>query len=197
MKILKVGDTQKAICEHCKSFESVTFKLRDVPFSDKSGVVKNVLVGVCNKCDLVAVLPHQSTPAVKKQLDSQRKAIEVRVPAHMIDILSLASYELNVGPEFTSSIIKYYVSGMISHSIPYEGMSKFSKTALFKGPAQRRLSIKGRTVADDVLKLKGMTHIAKTSDLLKSVILTIHEDLLTNKNPRSIDNLKTIVNATV
>ena len=69
MKILKVGDTEKAACNKCKSFEDVTFKLRDVPFDDGSGIVKNVLVGICNRCDSVAVLPHQSTPAVKRQLD--------------------------------------------------------------------------------------------------------------------------------
>jgi hypothetical protein len=31
MKILTVGDTQKAACEQCESFVSVTFKLKDVP----------------------------------------------------------------------------------------------------------------------------------------------------------------------
>ena len=83
MKILKVGDTKNAACNNCESFQGVTFKLRDVPFNDGSGVVKNVLVGVCDNCDSVAVLPHQSTPAVKKQLEVQRKSLESRVPAHM------------------------------------------------------------------------------------------------------------------
>lgn len=196
MKILKVGDTQKAVCEHCKSFESITFKLRDVPFSDKSGIVKNVLVGVCDKCDSVAVLPHQSTPAVKKQLDSQRKAIEVRVPAHMIDILNLASYELDVGTEFTPNIVKYYVNALVNKAISCDSMFMLTGNDLFKGSAQKRLSLKGRAVADEVIKLKSMTHIESTSDLLKSVILTIHDDLLINKNPKSIANLKTIVAAT-
>ena len=68
MKIFKAGDSQKAICEYCRSLQNATFKLRDVPFSDGSGLVKNVLVGVCDKCDQVILLPHQSTPALKKQL---------------------------------------------------------------------------------------------------------------------------------
>ncbi len=91
MKILKAGDIKKAACNHCKAFEDVTFKLRDTPFSDGSGIVKNVLVGVCNRCDSVAVLPHQSVPAVKRQLEAQRRTLESRVPAHMIDILNLVS----------------------------------------------------------------------------------------------------------
>ena len=40
MKIFKVGDTQQAVCETCKSIENATFALRDVPFSDGSGIVK-------------------------------------------------------------------------------------------------------------------------------------------------------------
>jgi len=72
MNILKVGDTQRAVCHHCQAFVEVTFQLRNFPLSDESGTVKNILVGVCNCCDSVAALPHQSTPAVK----SQREALE-------------------------------------------------------------------------------------------------------------------------
>ncbi len=62
MKILKVGDSQKAACEKCQSFVNTTFKLRDVTLSKNSGKVKNTLVGVCDKCDSVILIPHQSTP---------------------------------------------------------------------------------------------------------------------------------------
>ncbi len=87
MKILKVGDTKRAACNNCKSFEDVTFKIRDVPFSDGSGIVKDILVGVCNRCDSVAVLPHQSTPAVKKQLEIQKEALESHAPARVIPLI--------------------------------------------------------------------------------------------------------------
>lgn len=73
MKILKVGDKEQAICNTCQSLVGVTYQLRDVPFNDQSGVVKDILVGVCEHCDTVAVLPHQSTPKVKQQLAKQRE----------------------------------------------------------------------------------------------------------------------------
>ena len=82
MKIFKVGESLKAACSTCQSFENATFPLRDVPFSDGTGVVK-VLVGVCDKCESVTVLPHQSTPAVKrhdmKQSESQWKGVYLRI----------------------------------------------------------------------------------------------------------------------
>ncbi len=117
MKILRVGDTQKAACSDCKSFVPVTFKLRTVPFSDGIGAVKNVLVGVCDRCDCVAVLPHQSTPVVKKQMDAQRKALESRVPAHMVDILNLASVELSGSTEFVPGLIKFYIHSLSNSDI--------------------------------------------------------------------------------
>lgn len=41
--------------------------------------MKSVLVGVCDKCNQVCLLSHQSTPAVKKQLAAQRKPVESAV----------------------------------------------------------------------------------------------------------------------
>lgn len=196
MRILKVGDTQRAACNHCKSFESITFMLRNVPFSDGTGVVKNVLAGVCDKCASVAVMPHQSTPAVKKQLDTQRKSVESRVPAHMIDILNLASYELSGGIDFMPSMFKYYIHALVTEEMSPKNISASLKSDLFQGKAQKRLSIKGRSVADEVTKLKEITNISKTSDLLKSVILMINDDLLISKNAKSIERLKSIYAST-
>jgi hypothetical protein len=44
-----------------------------VPLSDGSGIIKDVLVGVCDKCNSVSILPNQSTGLVKRQLDILRK----------------------------------------------------------------------------------------------------------------------------
>jgi len=197
MNILKVGDTKKAACNKCESFETIRFELRDVPFSDASGVVKNVLVGVCSKCDSVAVLPHQSMPVVKKQLEVQRKALESRVPAHIIDILNLASYELSGNTDFVPNLMKYYIHALAESSISMKGFSKYLSSDLFKGKAQKRLSIKGRMVMDDVNVLKEITHIEKTSDLLKGIVLKINDDVLVKKNYKTIHELKNIVSASV
>lgn len=69
MKKLKIGDKSKAVCEDCEGMVSTTFMLRDVPFSDGQGLVEQVLVGVCDKCDSVVSLPHQSSLAIKKARD--------------------------------------------------------------------------------------------------------------------------------
>ena len=196
MKILKVGDTTKAACNTCKSFQDVTFKLRDTPFSDGSGIVKNVLVGVCNTCDSVAVLPHQSTPAVKKQLEKQRKSLESRVPAHMIDILNLASDKLGGGTEFVPNIVKYYIHALSNKDISSHQLSNYLKSDLAKGVAQKRISLKGRHLEAELIALKKLLEIESTTDLLKIVVLKINDDVLVNERQKPIGQLKNIMAAT-
>ena len=68
MNIVKVGDTARAACDTCKKFVGVTYRLRDVPLSNGVGTVKDVIAGVCDQCDSVCVLPHQSVPAVAETI---------------------------------------------------------------------------------------------------------------------------------
>ena len=197
MKIVKVGDTQKAACHQCRRFENVTYKLRDVPFSDGKGVVKNVLVGVCDCCNSVAVLPHQSTPVIKKQMETQRRSLESRVPAHMVDILNLASVEISGGTEFVPGLMKSYIHSLSTDDISPRGISKYLSGELAKGKSQKRISIKGRLVAKEFGDLKKITKIDSTTDLIKGVVLKINDDVLVNKKAKTIRALKNIVAATI
>lgn len=196
MKILKVGDTKKAACNTCESFQDVTFQLRNTPFSDGSGIVKNVLVGVCNACDSVVVLPHQSTPAVKKKLEKQRKSLESRVPAHMIDILNLASDKLGGSTEFVPNIMKYYIHALSNNEISSNNISRYLKSDLAKGVAQKRISLKGRHLEEELILLKELIKVESTTDLLKIVVLKINDDVLINERPKPMRQLKNIMAAT-
>ncbi|MEA1933473.1 MAG: hypothetical protein U9N60_03470 [Thermodesulfobacteriota bacterium] len=190
MDILKVGDQEKAACDNCAAFVTATYKLRDVPFSDGSGIVKQVLVGVCEQCDNVCVLPHQSTPVVKRALEKQRKSVEGRIPAHMVDILNLASAEVGCGTDFVQYIVKYYVHSLASKDISSKQLANYLKSDLAKGKAEKRISLKGRHIVKDMVELKALTRLDKTSDLIKSVILKINDDILQKKSPKSLNALR-------
>ncbi len=70
MKLLFEGDKCKAICEHCGPV-TTTYLYRDVSLSDSGKIVKDVLVGVCDKCDSVASMPAQSTTVIKAEIENQ------------------------------------------------------------------------------------------------------------------------------
>lgn len=190
MKIFKVGDTQQAVCESCKSIENATFALRDVPFSDGSGIVKKVLVGVCNKCDEVIFTPHQSAPAIKKQLDSQRKSVETRVPAHMVDILNLASVELGGNTEFSSVLMKYYFHLLSHEEGKIKGLNKFLESDLAKGRSQKRISLKGSHIFSELNMIKEQSHIESTTDVVKAIVLKINDDVFVRPKQKVIKDLK-------
>ncbi|MDH3974567.1 MAG: hypothetical protein OEV42_09855 [Deltaproteobacteria bacterium] len=195
MKIIKVGDKGKAACDKCAAFVSVTYDLRDVPFSDGSGTVSKVLVGVCDQCGHVCVLPHQSTPLVKRQLEKQRKSIEARIPAHLVDILNLASEEVGCNTDFVQSMIKYYLHALASKKISPGKLADYLKSDLAKGPSIKRISLKGQHLHEDIMALKSLTHLKSNADLIKSVILKIYDDILQNKRSRPMHDLKGIAAA--
>lgn len=195
MKIFKVGESQKAACNHCQSFENATFQLRDVPFSDGRGIVKNVLVGVCDKCNSVTVLPHQSTPAVKRQYEAKRKPVEGRLPAHLFDILNLATLEIGTTTDFVPSMMKYYIHTLSEDEKSAKKIANYLQSDLATGKSEKRLSLKGRKIFEDIERLKSLTHIENTTDLLKGIILKINDDVLVKKRLKPITNLRNIMAA--
>lgn len=197
MNILKVGDSQQAACANCQSFQNMTFTLRDVPLSDESGIVENVLVGVCDSCDHVGVLPHQSTPIVQKQLQQQRRPVESRVPAHMIDILNLASIEISGTVDFVPALMKFYLYCLSNDELSAKTINDYLQTDLARGKSQKRISLKGRRVIDDIEQLKQVTNIKSTTDIIKGIVLKMNDDLLVNKNQEKLTQLRGIVAATI
>ncbi len=193
MKIFKVGDSQKAACEECGSFENATFQLRDVPFSDGQGIVKNVLVGVCDKCDTFVLLPHQSSPAVKRALDARRRSIESRLPAHLIDILNLATMEIGGSTDFAPSMMKYYIHTLVADKKASQSISLYLNSQLATGKADKRLSLKGRQIFDEVNSIKAISNIKNTTDLMKAIILKINDDILVKRKEEPIEQLKNIM----
>lgn len=195
MKFLKVGDTSKAVCEHCKSIVSTTYKLRDVPFSDGRGIAKKIMAGVCDQCDSVVSVPHQSVPAIKEQYEVKRQPVEVRLPAHLIDVLNVATEQLGANPDFVPHLIKYYVHLLATNQASASKIAQYLKQDLAKGKSDKRLSLKGRMIADEIEQLKVLSHLNKTTDVLKSVILKINEDLIIKKSMNPIKQLKGIMAA--
>jgi hypothetical protein len=195
MKIVKSEDKSTAACQTCKKLVDVTYRLRDVPLSDGSDIVKAVLVGVCDICDDVCVLPHQSVPKVSKTMQQKRKPIDSRVPAHMLDILNLASAEVGGGSDFVPNLLKYYLHALAVNEISSARLARYLASDLANGKSQKRISLKGRRVSEDIAKVKELTNLSSTSDIVKSVILKINDDILQNKNKKPIKMLRGIAAA--
>lgn len=195
MKIFKVGDQGQAICQHCQAIEPITYRLRDVPFSDGSGIVKGILVGVCDQCDAVVLTPRQSTPAIRKQLQKQRQSLESRVPAHMVDILNLACDELGTTSDFTPDLVKFYIHQYSQGALDWHELKENLSSELAQGKAEKRLSIKGQRVNEEAESLWKQAGMKSKGEVIRAIILKIYNDILEKNNPVTISQLRGIVAA--
>ena len=129
-------------------------------------------------------------------MDAQRTPVESRVPAHMVDILNLASVELSGSTEFVPGLIKFYIHSLSNDDISSRDIPKYLESELAKGKSQKRISIKGRLVAEEIGRLKEITSIRSTTEVIKAVVLKINDDVLVKKKIGIIKQLKNIVAAT-
>jgi hypothetical protein len=184
MKLLFQGDKGKAICEHC-GVVTTTYFYRDVPLSDSGKMVKKILVGVCDKCQSVASIPAQSTPAIKAERERAVKSIEAVLPAPYIEVLDMAAFK--VSSSATTEMRKYLVLTYLRKQL--ESQAKPSDWTVFElGFAKgnklptRRFSIKvSSKMEEEFLSVKDMFNMSKT-DTLKTIINDIKEDILDKGN---------------
>ncbi len=197
MKIVKEGDKRKAICPNCGVIEA-TYALRDVDFSDGSGTVKNILAAVCSQCDEVVSIPHQSTAKIRAEYNNIKKPLDVRVPAHYLDILTLAAQRIdaNANESFNKALVRYYLHALSSHHYSSKGLDKLLDQEVAKAKATKSFSMKvSLKTWNDVDALKKDLGFRSRSDVLKSIILKINEDLLQNETPKHLRELQSFAAA--
>lgn len=68
MKVYKLDEKSKGVCEDCGKMVSMTFQERTVPLSSGCGEVSGILAGVCDECNEVISIPQQSVPHVQEAL---------------------------------------------------------------------------------------------------------------------------------
>lgn len=203
MKLLLEGDHGKALCEHCQQVVSTTYVRRNVPFSDGQGEAKDILVGVCDVCETILAIPAQSTPAIKEARKQQLTSIEARLPAIYLDVLDSAMFSVtqDAGVQMRKLFFSYYFRELVQteasrclHRVHVEFTQSITAqmTARHLSPshAMKRLSMKvNHYVASDFENLLEVTHMSQT-ELLKSVICHIQEDVIEERNPVVISDLQ-------
>ena len=113
----------------------------------------------------------------------------------MLDILNPASAEVGGGSEFVPNLWKYYLHALAVSEISPGRLARYLTSDLASGKSQKRISLKGRRVLEDIEKVKELTNLDSTSDIVKCVILKINDDILQKKSKRPIKALEGIAAA--
>ncbi len=199
MKVFKADEKGKALC-HRDGAVTTTFAYRDVPFRDGRGIAPKILVGVCDTCGDAIVIPAQSTPAISAARQRAEHSVEVNVPAFYLEVLDAAATRVLTGAttDFRKPLLVYY---MDRYSRGAEKTSEL--TALHKAMSKhvlgvktpnRRLSMKFTDAAHIRFEqIVSETKLSKTN-LIKSLVAKIDEDIVKPEKPKHFDELVTIAN---
>ncbi|MEL6116842.1 hypothetical protein P0Y67_16640 [Photobacterium sp. SP02] len=192
MKIVKEGDTRKVICPDC-GLTHATYLLRDIRFSDNSGVVKDVLAAVCDECGKVVSIPKQSTAKVKAEYNKIKTPIDVRLPAHYLDILNLATQKIDptLSDSFNKSLVLYYLHALSTGRYSQKNLNVLLTTELAKAKSSKRFSVKvNEKSINEINLLMESQGLKNNTEVFKSVILRINEDIVQPKKPKHLSELQ-------
>lgn len=193
MKLFKIGEKSKAICEHCKVIRTTTFQLKDVPFSSGVGTAKNILVGVCDHCHETASIPQQSVPRIKEALKPKRFPIEARIPRQLSDALIVACDELHSDEEAKNVVFRYYLSKMSKKKSVKKHMMDLLKLDDAKGKRDERFSIKLNEDLNSIFeKIVHDTQLT-AADVVNGIFLEIKVQLLDSKNKSVKEDIQDIL----
>jgi hypothetical protein len=183
MKLYKEGETSKAICSNCEQVRTTTFRERDVPLSSGNGIVRDVLVAVCDHCDRVVSLPQQSVPRVSDTINKARHPIEARIPRHLHDVMGLVCFELGGDAESVQLLFRFYLRRLSNRRVLVRHLAALASSDEAEGAASARFSAKLNDEMFRVWKTLGRTAGLKNADMVKGIIMQMKKDVLDEKKP--------------
>lgn len=192
MKIVKEGDSRQVICPEC-GLTHATYQLRDVNFNDDSGMVKNILAAVCNHCNTVVSIPKQSTAKVRAEYNKIKTPIDVRLPAHFLDILNIATQKIDasLGDNFNKALVLYYLHALSSNRFSQNDLGLLLTSDLAKAKASKRFSVKlNEKSINEIKSLMASQKLKNNTEVFKSLILRINEDIVQPKKPKHLAELQ-------
>ena len=192
MKIVKEGDKRQVVCANC-GLTQATYLLRDIDFSDQSGTVKNVLAAVCDSCNEIASIPKQSTAKVKAEYNKIKTPVDIRLPAHFLDILTLAGQKIDptLTDSFNKPLVLYYLHALSSGRYPSKDLNDLLHSDLAKAKASKRFSFKlNDNSLSEIKILMDSQGLKNNTEVFKSVILKINEDIVQQRNPKHLPELQ-------
>lgn len=197
MKVYHEGDTGQALCPDDGAV-TVTYGYRDVPFNDGSGMARNIMAGACDRCGRVVAIPAQSEPAISQARKRAEHSLEVNLPAAYIDVLDAAVMRVAAHPttDFRKPLVIFYLDRYARDEECLDELASLhqcyeSKPAFTRNP-RKRLSVKLSGFANDrLLEVSRRTSLNKT-DLIKSLVAKIDQEVVQPDRPRHYEELASL-----
>ena len=194
MKIWKVGEKSKGLCEHCDRLVSTTYEPRTVDLEQSGLSVRDVLVAVCEVCDAQVSIPYQSTPRLAEEREKASSRLEVRIPHHLEDALFLMSATLKTTKEQVFPLLlMFYANRAEAHTTWIQSLES---DELLTGRKDCRLSLRLGESRERALTTAISTWgLRSRSSIVSRVILAGVHDVLNGESKSRQDEIIRSANA--
>ena len=198
MKIIKEGDRSESMCPTCKARVYIQYSYRTVHLDNSNVDVKNVLVGVCERCSETVSIPAQSFPRLKEAREKKSKTIEARVPLELDDIIRMIADYYNVSDQaFRSSLLRFYLYQLVKNESLVRRIKRLSEKDLARGKASARVSLRlSYDLWSDVWTVLNNSGINDWSAVIRGIIIAAQEDVLGNRASKRREELECIAAST-
>jgi hypothetical protein len=186
MYLVKEGDASEAICRHCKAIVSTTYRTRTYRLVTTGVDVPGALVGVCDLCDNVAVIPAQTSPRIGQALDRRKEeSLEARIPTHLEDVIHLMAREFEAPVQtFRPSVLRFYLREIASDAEFAERVQRLARSELAQAPARARVSLRApEGLFSEAREQARNAGIATDAEMLRGLLLAAKEDVLDGADP--------------
>lgn len=184
MKIWKAGEKSRALCPSCERRMEVVFRRRDVTLSAPDVTATDVLVAVCVGCDGIALIPHQSAPKLREAIQNPKETLNVRIPAHLEDVLHLLIERVAHGwKNGRSPVLKYLLHEFGNNPAYAQRVRDHLQDDLAQGAADRDVSVRVPTyILIAVDQMADLVAIGSRSEVLRGILVSAKGDVLEDRD---------------
>ncbi|MBW3573085.1 MAG: hypothetical protein KY467_18470 [Gemmatimonadetes bacterium] len=145
-----------------------------------------MLVAVCDICDEIVAVPHQSTTRLRDaRVRRKDLSIEARIPTHLEDVIHLIADEFSAPvQEFRPGLLRFYLREVAESAEFATRVKALAQSELAQAPARARVSL--RTPAALLSSAREQAHragIATAAELMRGILLAAKEDVLDGGEP--------------
>jgi hypothetical protein len=151
--------------------------------------VPGVLLNICDQCDNVATIPHQSSlRMLEARVPVKEEQLEARIPTHLEDVIYMIAREFYAPVQaFRPAVLRFYLGEMTRDPALAERVRLLAESDLADAPARARVSL--RVPAELLAAAREQARaagIARDSDLIRGLLLAAKEDVLDGRHPERI-----------
>lgn len=148
-----------------------------------------MLVSVCDTCDEIVAIPHQSTYRLRDaRVPRKEQSLEARIPTHLEDVIYMVAARFGAPvQEFRPGLLRFYLRELANDAKFAERVRTLGRSELAQAPARARISLRvPAPLLSRVREKAREAGISTAAEMMRGILLAAKEDVLDDGDPERI-----------